>query len=413
MEFPEYVNLPLSMSIGKPSIPIVTKLYFFNRGQMIAKPDGFMSVPVHASITGTVTKIKLAKDTHGGKSLAITIKQALSSTQERMYEPIDINSLSVDEIISRVQGSGLVGLGGACFPTHVKLSPPKEHTVHTVLVNGCECEPFLTTDHRIMLERVELMVQGIRVAMKCTGASKAIIGLEDNKHDAFLAMKQFCVNEEGIEVTELVTKYPQGSEKMLASALLGVEIPSGSIPSSVGLAVFNVATLSKMAQLLALNTGLVERVVTITGAGITYPGNYIIPLGTSIKFALKEAGFTGDVHDVVLGGPMMGLAVSSLDIPIVKGTSAILVLSESMKYFNGNQPIDACIKCSFCLQACPLYLNPSQLGILARNERYEEMEEDYHLNDCFECGSCSSICPAHIPLVQLFRVAKNINRKNK
>ena len=316
-----------------------------------------------------------------------------------------------EEIIAAIQETGVVGLGGAAFPTHVKMKLPDGKTVDTVVVNGCECEPYLTTDHRVMVEQPSQVLQGTRIAMKAIGAARAIVGVEDNKPDAIEALRKAAASSREITVQAVPTKYPQGAEKILIKTLLGREVPSGGLPSDIGVSVFNVATLAQIGDLLPRHQGLIERVVTITGPGVTKPGNYLTALGTPLRWALEQVGCRDDVASVILGGPMMGPAVSSLDIPLTKGVTGILVLTS--RDLNGHSKIYPCIKCAACVEACPIHLNPSRLGLLARKERYEEMETKFHLNDCFECGTCSYVCPANIPLVQYFRVSKQMNRERR
>ena len=409
LPFPAQVILPLSQNIGKPSAPIVHAGQQVHRGELIAKADGFMSVPLHASVSGTVKKIDLAPNARGNKEPAIIIDTALSSTQIALsHEPVDYKKMSRNELIQAVQNTGMVGLGGASFPTHVKMNIPDDCIIHTVIVNGCECEPFLTTDHRVMLEQIEYLLLGIRIAMKAVNAPKAIIGIEDNKINVLEAIKPHLPDDGSITIEAVDTKYPQGAEKMLVYSLLGKEIPSGKLPSSIGVAVFNVATLAAIGELLPNGQGLIERIVTITGDDLNKPGNYIVPLGTPLSHILEYAEFTGNEAELILGGPMMGMPAGFLNTPVKKGTGAVLVLD---KRATKRDDILPCIKCSQCLQACPINLNPSELGLLAAKRQYDVMEEKYHLNDCFECGSCSYVCPANIPLVQYFRIAKTLNRE--
>jgi electron transport complex protein RnfC len=371
-----------------------------------------MSVPLHAPATGKIKSIELMPTAKGPRTLSIILEVYPGDSQEiRYYEERDVDSMTSKEIIQAVQDTGLVGLGGAAFPTHVKLSPPKEHNVHTVLINGCECEPFLTTDHRVMLEQTEDLIVGTRIFMKALGAEKAIIGTEDNKLDAVEAIQAKLPTDGSITVQAVRTKYPQGAEKMLAKALLGLEIPSGGYPSSVGVGVFNAASTAELGALLPMSQGVIERVVTITGPGIEKPGNYLVALGTPLRFILNQLGFTGAVQHLILGGPMMGGTVSSLDVPITKGTGGLLVLTEKDTRGQIDQAAYPCISCGHCVEACPMHLNPCELGKLAYKHRYETMAESFHLNDCFECGCCSYVCPSSIPLVQYFRISKSSNRE--
>jgi electron transport complex protein RnfC len=412
MPFPPLVIVPLSQHAGAPAIPTVKEGQEVVRGEPVAKANGFVSVPMHSPATGRVERIALAPSARGDLTTAIYIRPYPSASQEILYgEPQDIERMTPDEIIRAVQETGVVGLGGAAFPTHVKLKLPEGKKVDTVVVNGCECEPYLTTDHRVMVEQAGQVIHGTRIAMKAIGASRAVIGVEDNKPDAVEALRKALAHETAITVESVPTKYPQGAEKMLIQVLLGREVPSGGLPSDIGVAVFNVATLAQIGDLLPRRQGLIERVVTIAGTAVSKPGNYLIVLGTPIRWALEQAGCTDETASVILGGPMMGPAISSLDVPVTKGVTGILVMSR--KTLNSRHTVYPCIRCGACVDVCPLHLNPSRMGMLARKERYEEMETDFHLMDCFECGCCSYVCPSHIPLVQLFRVAKQMNRERK
>ena len=409
LPFAELIVLPLSQNVGKPAISIVHVGQQVQRGQLIAKADGFMSVPLHASVTGTILKIGLVSNASGSKEQAIFIKTALSSSQiHPIGESQNIETLSSKELIQAVQNTGMVGLGGASFPAHVKMNIPEGDKIHTIIVNGCECEPFMTTDHRIMLEQIDFLLCGIRIMMKAVDAPKTIIGIEDNKLNVLEAIKPHLPTDGSITIEAVETKYPQGAAKMLTYSLLGEEIPAGKRSSSIGVLMFNVATLTLIGELLPQGQSLIERVITITGDKLNKPGNYIVPIGTPLSHILKHAEFTGHKADLILGGPMMGIPVSSLDTPVKKGTGTVLVLDERATKDDDIQP---CIKCSQCLQACPINLNPSELGMLAAKRKYDVMEEQYSLNDCFECGCCSYVCPSNIPLVQYFRIAKTLNRE--
>ncbi len=404
--------VPLSQHTGAPAIPIVREGQEVVRGEPIAKAGSFVSVPMHAPATGRVERIALAPSARGDLSPAIYIKPYPSASQEILYgAPQDIEHMSSADIIAAVQDTGVVGLGGAAFPTHVKMKLPAGKVVDTVIVNGCECEPYLTTDHRVMVEEAIEVLHGTRIAMKAMNAPHGIVGVEDNKPDAVDALKKALGPDTGIEIRAVPTKYPQGAEKVLIKVLLDREVPSGGLPSDIGVAVFNVATLAQIGDLLPRRQGLIERVVTITGPGVTKPGNYLIALGTPLRWALEHAGCTNEAASVILGGPMMGPAISSFDVPFTKGVTGVLVLTK--REINVVEQVYPCIKCGKCVGACPMHLNPSRLGLLARKSRYEEMETEFHVNDCFECGCCTYVCPAHIPLVQYFRIAKQLNRERK
>lgn len=402
--------VPLLQHTGAPAKAIVRKGQEVVRGEPVAAAGGFVSIPMHSPVTGTVTRIDTALVANGQMVPSVYIKAYPGSPQEVLYGgSLDIESADPKEILAAVQETGMVGLGGAAFPTHVKMSVPEGKSVDTVIVNGCECEPYLTTDHRLMLERTEDLITGIDIARRATGAKRAIIGIENNKPDA-LATLAGCNTSADVEVVE--TKYPQGAEKMLIKALLNREVPSGGLPVDVHVACFNVATLAQLGVLLPRRQGLIERIVTVTGSGVLRPGNYLVPLGTSVRFVLDYVGLNEDAAQVILGGPMMGLALASIDVPVTKGVSGILVLTKD-EVARRPQKVYACIKCGRCVDACPVYLNPSMLGALARKGEYAMMEEKFHLNDCFECGCCTYVCPSNIPLVHYFRVAKALNRERK
>ena len=409
LPFPPLLIVPLSQHAGKPAKATVREGQEVVRGEPIAEADGFMSVPMHAPATGRVERIAPAPSAKGELTMAIYIKPYPAASQEVLYgADQDISQMTPDQIVAAVQATGVVGLGGAAFPTHVKLKPPQGRTVDTVVVNGCECEPYLTTDHRVMVEYPKQVLHGTRVVMRALGAKRAVVGVEDNKPDAVVALREANGSQSDITIEPVAAKYPQGAEKMLVKVLLGREIPSGGLPADVGLAVFNVATLAQIGELLPHRQGLIERVVTVTGPAVSKPGNYLIPLGTPLRWVLEQAGCTSQAASIVLGGPMMGPAVGSFDIPLTKGVTGVLVLPKPAK-----RPVFPCIHCAACVDVCPIRLDPSHLGLLARKERYQDMEEIYHLNDCFECACCSYVCPANIPLVQYFRVAKQMNRERK
>ncbi len=412
MPFPPMLIVPLSQHAGAPAVVIVREGQEVVRGEPIARAGGFVSVPMHSPATGRIERIGLAPTARGPLAPAIYVKPYAAASQEVLYgEPQDIENMTPEQIVKAVQETGVVGLGGAAFPTHVKLKVPEGKTIDTVVVNGCECEPYLTTDHRVMVEHPGEVLHGARIAMKAVGAARAVVGVEDNKMDAVEALRRANTDSSGISIEAVPAKYPQGAEKLLVKVLLGREIPSGGLPADVGLAVFNVATLAQIGDLLPRRQGLIERVVTISGPGVSRPGNYLMALGTPLGFALEQAGCSAAAASVILGGPMMGAAAASLDVPVTKGVTGIVVFTHQAA--NGNARIFPCIHCAECVNVCPLHLNPSRLGMLARKGRYEEMEATLHLNDCFECGCCSYVCPSHIPLVQYFRVAKQMNRERK
>ncbi len=407
--FAPVLIVPLSQHLGKPAKPVVREGQEVVRGQTIAEPDGFMSVAMHAPASGVVRRIMLAPGIMGTKVESIYIEPYPASTQEiDDGQPCSLDA-SPDEIITAIQNAGIVGLGGAAFPTHVKLKPPEGKKLDTLFINGVECEPYLTTDYRVMLEQTEDVFTGIRYLLRATGTSEVIIAIEANKQDAAERFRSMCPDDLPVSVRVSPVKYPQGAEKMLISALTGKEGPSGGLPSALGLVVVNVATSAEIGRLLPHGRGIQERVVTITGPAVGRKGNYRIPIGTPLRFALEQADVSDDVTRVFLGGPMMGQCLSSLDIPITKGTSGFVAFTPQETSATVQEY--PCIRCGYCVDACPVRLNPAQLGLLARNDERERMRDEFHLMDCFECGACTYVCPAHIPLVQRFRAAKASLRK--
>ena len=408
--FAPLLVVPLVQHAGKPSLPVVREGQEVARGQRIARPDGFMSVAMHAPASGVVRRIALAPGISGRMVPAVYLEPFPGSTQEVMEgKPCRLDA-APDEIVAAIQEAGVVGLGGAAFPTHVKLVPPKGSIVNTLIINGAECEPFLTTDHRVMLEQSADLFLGTRYLLRVTGATRVIVGVEENKPDAAEHLRRELPADLPATVELLRVKYPQGAEKMLISALLGREVPSGGLPVDVHALVVNVATTAEIGRLLPHGRGIQERVITVNGPAVKKKGNYRIPIGTPLRFLLETVGVESDVGRVFLGGPMMGQAASSLDIPITKGISGVVAFDDDLAE-RTRQPVYPCIRCGYCLDACPMFLNPSSLGLLAKNEEFQRMVEEQHLMDCFECGSCSFVCPAHIPLVQQFRVAKAAVRK--
>lgn len=412
LPFAPQMIIPLSQHFGAPAVPLVHKGQEVLRGEPIAKADGFMSVPIHAPATGVVEDIRLMPSARGPKVESIILKVHAGASQRVLFgADLDLDHMSPEALSRAIQETGMVGLGGAGFPTHVKLTVPPEHQVDTLVVNGCECEPFLTTDHRIMLEYTDDLIRGIRLAMKVCGTPRAVIGVEDNKMDAVEAIRARLSEDDPIGVRAVQTKYPQGSEKLLIKVLLDREVPSGGFPFQVGVVVNNVGTLAELGRLLPEGHGLIERVVTIAGPEVKKPGNYLVPLGTPLRFILEHVGYFGDASHLILGGPMMGTTVASLDVPITKPVSGLIVLPDQSANKDEAEKIYPCIKCGKCVEACPVNLNPSRLGQLAAKRQYPTMQDEFHLNDCFECGCCAYVCPSNIPLTQYFRIAKAVNRE--
>ncbi|RKT46678.1 electron transport complex subunit RsxC [Thiocapsa rosea] len=407
---PELV-IPFAQHKGEPAVPLVKVGQEVVRGEPIARAEGFVSVPMHAPATGVIRAIALAPSADGPKTLAIYLKVYHAASQQVLYDlDRDLDAMTPAQIVAAVQDAGLVGLGGGAFPSHVKMQPPAGKVIETVIVNGCECEPYLTCDHRIMLEQTEALIRGIKLALKATGAKQAIIGVEDNKLDAVAHLRAVIPKELPITAEAVETKYPQGAEKMLIKSLLRKEVPIGGLPADVGVAVYNVGTLAQMGDLLPKGRGLIERVVTVSGPAVSNPGNFMVPVGTPLRFLLGQVGLAADrVGEVILGGPMMGMAVASLDVPVTKAVSGVVALEREDPDLD-RRKVYPCIKCAECLKACPVSLNPSMLGELALARQYERMAEEFNLDQCFECGCCAYVCPSNIPLTQYFRIAKSINR---
>lgn len=403
---PAEVVLPLVQHLGAPSKPIVRvgdKVY---RGQMIAEASGYVSIGLHASVTGRVTAIERRHHPSGRIEEAIIIKSDLNSPQTLYNEgPVDWERLSIDDILLLIQNGGFVGMGGATFPTHVKLKVPAGKRAQYFLINGAECEPYLTSDHRIMLEWADSIILGIRVIMKVLGAEKTYIGVETNKWDAIRSLNEKIPNDLCCEIVPLEPKYPQGAEKMLITAVLKREVPSGKLPIDAQVLVQNIGTVAGIGDLFAYGQPLIERVVTVTGSGITHPATLLVPVGAELSEVLDYCGgLKENVRQVLFGGPMMGAPQQSLKVPILKGTSGILCLTDDQVTYRKEYP---CIRCATCVDICPVFLNPSELGQLARKRCWNEMI-NYHILDCLECGSCSYVCPSNIPLAQRFRVAKTM-----
>lgn len=412
MPFVDEYILPLTQHLGAPNKPIVQKGSKVYRGQKIADANGFVSVALHSPVDGTVTGIGLAENPNGQMVQSIFIKADPFSTQQLTPSiPKPYEEMNVQEFIASVQEAGIVGLGGAAFPAHVKFAIPEGKTCRYIILNGCECEPFLTSDHRTMVEYPDEVIDGTRIVQHFLKAEKIFIGIEANKPDAIAILREKA-QQSGlpIEVIALKVKYPQGAEKMLITAILDKEVPSGKLPLDVEALVNNVSSIAAISQWFRKGQPLIERVVTVTGTAVKRPANVLVPLGTPMRNVVDLCGgITSNSSRILLGGPMMGMVQKTLDIPVVKGTSGILILTtdevKDLSQYN-------CIRCSRCLEACPMYLNPSLLGMLAKKGLWEEMEEN-HVLDCFECGCCSYVCPSAIPLVQSFRVGKSIIREKK
>ncbi|OGO76658.1 MAG: electron transporter RnfC [Clostridiales bacterium GWB2_37_7] len=401
---PKIVVIPMQQHIGAPCDPIVAVGDEVKVGQKIGEAKGFVSVPVHSSVSGKVTAIEPRLYSGGTKVTCVVIESDMQDTiHESVTSKGSLEALSADDIKNIIKEAGIVGMGGAAFPTHVKLAPPPEKNVDTVILNGAECEPYLTADHRLMLENPEDVVYGLQAFMKALNVSKGYIGIEDNKMDAIEAMEKAAQGKEGIEVVALHAKYPQGAEKQLIYACTKREVPSGGLPADARVVVNNVGTAAAVAKAIKTGMPLVERIVTITGEGISNPKNLFVKIGTSFREVIEQCGgFKGNPQKIIAGGPMMGIAQFNIDIPVIKGTSGILTLSENELQLS--DPL-ACIKCGRCIEVCPIGLLPTKLESFSSRNMLMEAE-NYHVLDCIECGSCSFICPAKRRLVESIRLGK-------
>lgn len=411
MPFPELLVLPLRQHAGAPARPLVRPGDRVERGDMVAEPGGFISSPVHASASGTVRDLRLWP--HSGGSMVESVLLEVDPVSPQVPRPRLVpewEGLGPEEVVAAVRDAGVVGLGGAAFPTHVKLSPPEGTEIDVIVANGAECEPYLTGDHRAMVEHPERVHFGLRVMMHALGVERAIIGVEWNKPDAIEALRRTAPDDLDVRVEGLTVKYPQGAEKMMIESLLGRRVPSGKLPLDVGVVVQNVGSIATIAEVFETGLPLVERIVTVTGPGVRRPSNLVVPVGARIADVLEFCGgLEADTDRVVFGGPMMGNAQADLGTPVLKGTTGIVALTRDAAASGAQHP---CIRCARCLDACPVFLNPADLGRLARAGRYDEMEE-LHLADCMLCGSCSYVCPSNIPLSQMFGMAKSMARRRQ
>jgi electron transport complex protein RnfC len=411
MPYPDELVLPLRQHAGKPARLCVKPGDHVERGDKVGEADGFVSVPIHASAAGTVVDVAWRPHPDGTMAEAVRIRVDRYAPQVPRPRLVPHwEGLSTAQVVQAVQDAGVVGLGGAAFPTHVKLAPPPDCTVHTLIINGAECEPYLTSDHRTMVEYPARVHFGIRVMMHAMGVKRCVIGVERNKPDAIAALEAAAPADLDVTVLPLTVKYPQGAEKMLIKSVTGIEVASGKLPVTAGVVVQNVGSVAAIAEVFETGLPLIERIVTVSGHGLRRPANLIVPVGTRLRDLLDFCdGVTADAAEVIIGGPMMGLAQANLDAPVIKGTTGVVVLARRETRADRVYP---CIHCGRCLDACPVFLNPSLLGDLARVGRYEEMAES-HLADCMLCGSCAYVCPSNIPLSQLFQASKVALRRQQ
>ncbi len=397
--------MPLGQHIGVPCKPIVKKGQRVRRGEEIASASGFVSIALHSPVTGVVKEIGEFRTFDGNFSQAIEIEADAFSTQEpNIGLAIDWESMNIEQFIQAVQGAGIVGMGGAAFPAHVKFSIPEGQQIRYLLINGAECEPYLTNDHRLMLERPDALLKGAEIVRQKLGAEETVIGVELNKPEAIEALQARIQPGDPVRVVSLEAKYPQGAEKMIIKTVFGREVPAGQLPRDVEVNVNNVSTVVAIADYFDHGMPLIERIVTVSGPGVSYPANLIVPLGTPVREVLKFCGGLKDeTMEVIMGGPMMGRPIASLDAPVVKGCSGILAFTEGQTLKRKEFP---CIRCGRCVEACPYFLNPARFARLSRARMFGEMK-GYFVFDCVECGCCTFACPSSIPIVQLIRTGKD------
>ena len=400
------VAILLGQHIGAPAKPLVSKGDRVKVGTKIAEPVGVVSAAIHSSVSGSVNKIDAVIDASGYPKPAVFIDVEGDEWEEgidRSDTLVKECNLTADEIVGKIADAGIVGMGGACFPTHVKLCPPSTCRPECLIVNGVECEPFLTADHQLMLEHAEEIMVGVFILMKAIRVNKAFVGIENNKPDAIRLMKKVAAAYVGIEIVPLQMKYPQGGEKQLIEAIMGRQVPAGALPVSVGAVVQNVSTVFAVYQAVQKNKPLFERVVTVTGDGLSNPSNLCVRMGTPVRQLVETCGgLPEDTCKVICGGPMMGKALVSLDVPVSKGTSGILLMGGQEARRSAVQP---CIRCAKCVAVCPMGLEPYLLATVSAHGDFERAENENILS-CIECGSCQFTCPSHRPILDYVRLGK-------
>ena len=412
LPLPETVVIPLSQHIGAPAVVKVKVGDKVKTGQLIGDSAGFVSANVHSSVSGTVKKIDAFPDSTGYKRPAVQIavegdewEDGIDTSDALKTEITD----TVEEIVRKITAAGIVGLGGAAFPAHVKLSVPQGKKAEMIVINGVECEPYLTCDHRLMLEKGAEIIVGIRIMMKALNVNRAIVGIENNKPDAVAHLKKCAASYPEIEIYSLKVKYPQGGEKQLIKAVTGREVPSGKIPVEIGVVPFNIATAFAVYEAVQKNKPLMERLVTVSGKGLSHPANFRVRIGTSVNSLIEAVGGMPETTGkVVSGGPMMGKAMATTDIRVSKHCSGILLIDDKEAR---RKPASACIRCAKCVSVCPMGLEPYRLMLLAERQLFDSAEAE-GVTDCIECGSCSYTCPSARPLLDYIRLGKATVLKN-
>lgn len=407
MPLPLQVSIPVAQHIGVPATVVVAKGDKVKAGTLIAQATGFVSANVHSSVSGTVAKIDNEPDASGNRRQVVVIDVEGDEWEENVDLKGDFKrtfNLSSEEIIAKIKDAGIVGMGGATFPTHVKLMPPPGKVAEVLIINAVECEPYLTSDHALMLEHADEVLIGVQLLMRAAKVNRAMIGIENNKKDAIKLLQEKASKLIGIEICPLKMKYPQGSEKQLIDALIGRQVPSGALPIEVGAIVQNVGTAYAVYEAIVKNKPLVERIVTVTGQSLAQPKNVLARIGTPMSALIAFAGgMPENTGKVIAGGPMMGRAVVNVDAPIQKGSSGILLMPEAL---SERVEMDNCIRCGKCVSVCCMGLQPYLLMNLVEKKMWQEAEQEA-VYDCLECGSCSFTCPAHRPLLDYIRYGKS------
>ena len=406
---PEMI-LPLSQHAGAPCEPAVAAGDHVLAGQKIGDCAAFISAPVHASVSGTVEAIEDRRNFTGAMVRTIIITPDAEQQSVPSVAPRDWRAMDVEEIKQIVREAGIVGLGGAAFPASVKIAPPKDKPIDTVIINGCECEPFLTCDQALMLKRPDDLIEATRLLMRVVGAKQGRIGIEVNKPDAIEVLETRLRGDADVAVTRCMVKYPEGAEKQLIKAVVNREVPPGKLPSEVGALVQNVGTALAILDAVREGTPLTKRIVTVTGA-VKNPGNLEVYIGTPVSFVIEQCGgFSAPPGKIILGGPMTGWAIEDLNLPIQKGTSGVVVLTQQ---YVETHPILACVRCGKCVEVCPMGLMPNVISIYAERGNWDGAEK-WNAMDCFECGSCAYVCPSKRPIIAWVRDAKAaINQKRR